>query len=777
MFKRIFTLLFVMWMLVYFPQRLAVQRAYEEMESYLNNFQATNHWLQVTNSALEALPPIVGQRPISSIRFQDTNLSSLPDSIANAHIGEVKLYVNSMNLLADDLHKLPHLQSLTILDYDGTTLPAELFQATGITHLFIRGSNLTSLPAEIGNLRNLQMLTILAGLTALPAEFAQLQNLNEIRFEYTQFEVFPLELTELPNLTRLSLSDDKTITTLPAEIGNMSGLQSLWLNNTSITSLPVEIGNVPLTSLSLDNTPISALPDVKFEELGYLNLTGTNISYANYLDYRNVFAKQGCRINYYPSKAEMMDLIVNHRADPDNFSSGYMIGSNYYFDFSELGLTEIPTLGTYLFRGTHLDVSNNPITELSPELINYFNTYDNWLQVDPYAIFPQMNLDNTLITELPEGATTSQFSIENTPLSYTISARVYGSLFLMVGLVTSLGWWFGRKLWISRVEMVREYSPTKNKGSRITVYHVRWLLWLIASGVCAFPFFMYIAVNPYYFTETEARIFPLIAIYLVAYVFTLYATWRMTQQVLQEQDIYSDVRANKFQAWKTAFSRTWFWHALMIVPRFGLAIGATQLFYTHFSPYCGTADHFKYWLMPYCYSLDSSQYFPMTGQVIVAITLLLVFALLECGIVVALACTVKSFVRLLLRRVVLFVVMSIFICTYMLIPISQKFAFSLWSNELGNPVEWVKINYGIYDIEDFYDTNGLDVWLMGVQQVMTNTLDSGILLSTDMMKSSATNWGWVGEQNQHSFTLIVIALTISLSGAWLAFLVWRLRRA
>jgi hypothetical protein len=51
MFKRIFTLLFVMWMLVYFPQRLAVQRAYEEMESYLNNFQATNYGLQVTNSA------------------------------------------------------------------------------------------------------------------------------------------------------------------------------------------------------------------------------------------------------------------------------------------------------------------------------------------------------------------------------------------------------------------------------------------------------------------------------------------------------------------------------------------------------------------------------------------------------------------------------------------------------------------------------------------------------------------------------------------------------
>jgi leucine-rich repeat protein SHOC2 len=284
MFKRIFTLLFVMWALIYLPQRLAAQRAYEEMESHLNNdnnFQGTNHWLYLTNDALEALPPIVGQRPISSIRFQDTNLSSLPDSIANAPITEVVLYGNSVNLLANDLHKFPHLRTLTIADYDGTTLPAELFQATGITYLFIQGSNLTSLPAEIGNLvnletlhladsvypinsylfnptypalnltslppeignlRNLQMLTISAELTVLPAEFVQLQNLREIHFENTQFEVFPLELTELPNLTTLHLGNDETITTLPAEIGNMSGLQDLSLKNTSITSLPVEIG-------------------------------------------------------------------------------------------------------------------------------------------------------------------------------------------------------------------------------------------------------------------------------------------------------------------------------------------------------------------------------------------------------------------------------------------------------------------------------------------------------------------------------------------------------
>ena len=101
-----------------------------------------------------------------------------------------------------------------------TSLPAEIGQLTSLRELDLGGNQLTSVPAEIGLLTSLVKL-FLGGnqLTSLPAEIGQL----------TSLEVVPR---------------DNQLTSLPAEIGQLTSLRVLDLSGNQLTSVPAEIGQL-----------------------------------------------------------------------------------------------------------------------------------------------------------------------------------------------------------------------------------------------------------------------------------------------------------------------------------------------------------------------------------------------------------------------------------------------------------------------------------------------------------------------------------------------------
>jgi Leucine-rich repeat (LRR) protein len=139
-----------------------------------------------------------------------------------------------------------------------TSIPAELGNLTNLTELYLTTNRLTSIPAELGNLNNLTELYLGCNhLTSIPPELSNLTKLRVLDLHSNQLTSVPAELGSLTNLSGLNLSDNQ-LTNVPAELGNLTNLTWLWLQGNRLTSVPAELGNLTnLTQILLYNNPLS----------------------------------------------------------------------------------------------------------------------------------------------------------------------------------------------------------------------------------------------------------------------------------------------------------------------------------------------------------------------------------------------------------------------------------------------------------------------------------------------------------------------------------------
>ena len=107
-------------------------------------------------------------------------------------------------------------------------------------------------------------------LTSLPAEIGQLSDLVLLNLNNNQLTSLPFELFQLANLAHLYLGDNQ-LTSLPSELGQLSSLSWLHLYNNQLTSLPPELFqhanlHANLIELWLNHNHLTSLPP----ELGQL---------------------------------------------------------------------------------------------------------------------------------------------------------------------------------------------------------------------------------------------------------------------------------------------------------------------------------------------------------------------------------------------------------------------------------------------------------------------------------------------------------------------------
>ena len=143
-----------------------------------------------------------------------------------------------------------------------------------------------SLPAELGNLRNLEFLDFernnLAG--SIPQTLGNLSNLRFLHLEHNELTgTIPTELGNLVYLESLRLQHNQLSGSIPSEMGTLGGLQYLRLNDNLLSgTLPPELSNLTnLVVLHLQNNQLTgAVPAafVNLISLRDLNIQGNQIS-------------------------------------------------------------------------------------------------------------------------------------------------------------------------------------------------------------------------------------------------------------------------------------------------------------------------------------------------------------------------------------------------------------------------------------------------------------------------------------------------------------------
>ena len=142
-----------------------------------------------------------------------------------------------------------------------TSLPAEIGQLTNLIALNLNGNQLGTIPAEIGQLTNLIELKLSnVQLSSLPVEIGKLTKLSFLDLGSNKFSSLPTEIGQLFNLQKLNLCHNQ-LSTLPPEVGQLFNLQELDLRHNQLSTLPPEIGQLAnLAEFSLGENQLSTLP-------------------------------------------------------------------------------------------------------------------------------------------------------------------------------------------------------------------------------------------------------------------------------------------------------------------------------------------------------------------------------------------------------------------------------------------------------------------------------------------------------------------------------------
>ncbi len=214
-------------------------------------------------------------------------------------------YDDGLLYLPEEIGDLRSLIKLSICGSGISTLPASIGRLQNLQEIFIDSfhRDLKCLPKEIGDLRSLIKLTLIdSGLNTLPSSIGRLQNLKAISIlGAPAFYSLPKEIGDLQSLETLTLTQSR-IKTLPGSIGRLDKLKSLYVKySLFLSSLPDEIGDLQhletlsvrlktlpgsigrldkLKSLDLSESDLLSLPEEigDLKSLRVLDLWGSGIT-------------------------------------------------------------------------------------------------------------------------------------------------------------------------------------------------------------------------------------------------------------------------------------------------------------------------------------------------------------------------------------------------------------------------------------------------------------------------------------------------------------------
>ena len=281
-----------------------------------------------------------------------------------------------------------------------TSLPPEIGELRNLNILDLPDNELTSLPPEIGKLTNLISLNLASNkLKQIPPEIGKMTKLKGISLWNNDLTELPPEIGNLINLTNLRIISNK-IKKLPPEIGELINLKYLELRGNGLISLPGEIGqvkNLIFLDVSANNLTIITPLIGQLMELRYLNLEGnkltklspaigklTNLTYLNLSDNKLTSLPQqiGQLINLTELNLGMNSLTsLPHQIGQLKKITKLNIVRNK--------LTKLPANIGELQNIRELNVGANQLNSLPPQIVNLRKLW-NLTLIGNYWLLQQM---------------------------------------------------------------------------------------------------------------------------------------------------------------------------------------------------------------------------------------------------------------------------------------------------------------------------------------------------------------------------------------------------
>jgi Leucine-rich repeat (LRR) protein len=322
--------------------------------------------INLTNALEGAIPSEIGNlSALQSLIIKGNITGPFPIAVTNlTALKELSInyFSNTSNIsLPAEIGNLVNLESLNITKMVGS-IPKTIGNLTKLKSLALSGGGLTGgFPDEFYSLTNLENLqlgnNLLTGSISL--KIGQLTKLKTIELHNNQLSgELPAEIGNLTELITFRITQNKFSGTVPESIASWTKLNDFFINDNSFTGmLPNAIGKFTnLLTLYVDNNKFTSLPD----SLG--NLTNLQQIDAN----TNLIGSIPASINKL-SKLYRLDLMNNKLTTLPDLGT---MPALWDLNLSYNQLTVLPESFCKLVKVSDLHLDNNQLTELPSNFEN-----------------------------------------------------------------------------------------------------------------------------------------------------------------------------------------------------------------------------------------------------------------------------------------------------------------------------------------------------------------------------------------------------------------------
>ncbi|QEE14788.2 leucine-rich repeat domain-containing protein [Promethearchaeum syntrophicum] len=177
--------------------------------------------------------------------------------------GHLKNNFNRIDKLPENIGNLTNLEYLTIENQNISELPPSFSKLTNLIRIHIDSIKLKSIDLPFQHFSKLQILYITyCGLSELPMNIEKIPNLKKLSLNGNPIKTIPKRLGKLLSLNELTISEC-SISTLPKTLKNLTDLSKLVIFKNRFESIPDFISIFPnLIKLSFFDNPLRSLSNI-----------------------------------------------------------------------------------------------------------------------------------------------------------------------------------------------------------------------------------------------------------------------------------------------------------------------------------------------------------------------------------------------------------------------------------------------------------------------------------------------------------------------------------